>query len=194
MIETICIFAGSSFGERAIYRQTAHQLSISIVEKGYRIVYGGGSVGLMGVLGDAAVEHGGHITGVITEQLNAVEVGHKSLTELVVVESMHQRKLEMAKRSEAVICLPGGIGTWEEFFESLTWNQLGIQSKPIILLNIENYYAPLQTFVKHAVQEGFLPQSTSDELIFADSIDEAMDVIDNFTPQDKSKWFERRKT
>jgi len=107
---------------------------------------------------------------------------------------MHQRKLEMAKRSEAVICLPGGIGTWEEFFESLTWNQLGIQSKPIILLNIENYYAPLQTFVKHAVQEGFLPQSTSDELIFADSIDEAMDVIDNFTPQDKSKWFERLKT
>ena len=194
MIETICIFAGSSFGERAIYRQTAHQLSISIVKKGYRIVYGGGSVGLMGVLGDAAVEHGGHITGVITEQLNAVEVGHKSLTELVVVESMHQRKLEMAKRSEAVICLPGGIGTWEEFFESLTWNQLGIQSKLIILLNIENYYAPLQTFVKHAVQEGFLPQSTSDELIFADSIDEAMDVIDNFTPQDKSKWFERLKT
>jgi len=187
MIKTICIFAGSSFGKRQIYRQTAKDLATLITKQGYRIVFGGGSNGLMGVLADAAVESKGHITGVITEQLNEIEVGHKSLTELVVVKSMHERKLEMAKRSEAVICLTGGVGTWEEFFESLTWNQLGIQSKPIVLLNIENYYTPLKAFVKHAVQEGFLPQSTSNELIFVESVDEAMDVIDNFTPQDKSK-------
>ena len=194
MIKTICIFAGSSFGKRQIYRQTAKDLATLITKQGYRIVFGGGSNGLMGVLADAAVESKGHITGVITEQLNEIEVGHKSLTELVVVKSMHERKLEMAKRSEAVICLTGGVGTWEEFFESLTWNQLGIQSKPIVLLNIENYYTPLKAFVKHAVQEGFLPQSTSNELIFVESVDEAMDVIDNFIPQDKSKWFERLKT
>ena len=176
-----------------IYIKTAKDLATSIVKKGYRIIYGGGSVGLMGILGDAAVENNGHITGVITEQLNAVEVGHKGLTELIIVKSMHERKLEMAKRSEAVICLTGGVGTWEEFFESLTWNQLGIQSKPIILLNIDGYYDPLKTFIKHAVSEGFLPQSTSDELIFSESIDEALNIIDDFVPKDKSKWFERLK-
>jgi len=193
MIKTICIFAGSSFGKREIYSQTAKTLATSIVKKGYRIVFGGGSNGLMGVLADAAVKNKGHITGVITEQLHDIEVGHKGLTDLVIVESMHERKLEMAKRSEAVICLTGGVGTWEEFFESLTWNQLGIQSKPIILLNIDGYYDPLKTFIKHAVSEGFLPQSTSDELIFSESIDEALDIVDHFVPKDKSKWYERLK-
>ena len=99
----------------------------------------------------------------------------------------------MAEKSEAIICLPGGVGTWEEFFESLTWNQLGIQSKPIVILNIENYYATLKEFVNHAVTEGFLPNSTSKELIFVDTIEEAMDEIKNFVPKDKSTWYKRLK-
>ena len=192
-IKNICVFAGSSFGNREIYKQSAQLLAKQIVINGYNIVFGGGSNGLMGVLADSAIEHDGYIIGIITEQLNDIEVGHPGLNEMVIVDTMHERKKLMAEKSDAIICLPGGVGTWEEFFESLTWNQLGLQSKPIILLNIENYYSTLKDFVEHAVHEGFLPRSTSNELIFANSIDEAMDLVDNFIPQDKSKWFERLK-
>ena len=192
-IKNVCVFAGSSFGNREIYKQSAQLLAKQIVINGYNIVFGGGSNGLMGVLADSAIEHDGYIIGIITEQLNDIEVGHPGLNEMVIVDTMHERKKLMAEKSDAIICLPGGVGTWEEFFESLTWNQLGLQSKPIILLNIENYYSTLKDFVEHAVHEGFLPRSTSNELIFANSIDEAMDLVDNFIPQDKSKWFERLK-
>ena len=192
-INNVCVFAGSSFGNREIYKQSAQLLAKQIVSNGYRIVFGGGSNGLMGVLADSAIEHDGYIIGIITEQLNDIEVGHPGLNEMVIVDTMHERKKLMSEKSDAIICLPGGVGTWEEFFESLTWNQLGLQSKPIILLNIENYYSTLKDFVEHAVHEGFLPRSTSNELIFANSIDEAMDLVDNFIPQDKSKWFERLK-
>ena len=190
-IKNICVFAGSSFGNREIYTQSAQLLAKQIVINGYNIVFGGGSNGLMGVLADSVIEHDGYIIGIITEQLNDIEVGHPGLNEMVIVDTMHERKKLMSEKSDAIICLPGGVGTWEEFFESLTWNQLGLQSKPIILLNIENYYSTLKDFVEHAVHEGFLPRSTSNELIFANSIDEAMDLVDNFIPQDKSKWFER---
>jgi len=192
-IKNICVFAGSSFGNREIYKQSAQLLAKQIVINRYNIVFGGGSNGLMGVLADSAIEHDGYIIGIITEQLNDIEVGHPGLNEMVIVDTMHERKKLMSEKSDAIICLPGGVGTWEEFFESLTWNQLGLQSKPIILLNIENYYSTLKDFVEHAVHEGFLPRSTSNELIFANTIDEAMDLVDNFIPQDKSKWFERLK-
>ena len=192
-IKNICVFAGSSFGNREIYKQSAQLLAKQIVINRYNIVFGGGSNGLMGVLADSAIEHDAYIIGIITEQLNDIEVGHPGLNEMVIVDTMHERKKLMSEKSDAIICLPGGVGTWEEFFESLTWNQLGLQSKPIILLNIENYYSTLKDFVEHAVHEGFLPRSTSNELIFANSIDEAMDLVDNFIPQDKSKWFERLK-
>ena len=190
-METICIFAGSSVGNRKIYSDAAKDLATSIIDHGYKIVFGGGNVGLMGILADAALAAGGHITGIITEQLNGVEVGHKGLSELVIVQSMHERKKEMAERSDAVICMPGGVGTWEEFFESLTWNQLGLQSKPIILLNLDDYYALLSEFVEHAVEEGFLPRSTANELIFVDSISEAMEQLKQYVPKDKANWFKR---
>ena len=147
----------------------------------------------MGILADSDIENEGYIIGVITERLDDIEVGHPGLNEMVVVDTMHERKKLMAEKSEAIICLPGGVGTWEEFFESLTWNQLGIQSKPIVILNIENYYATLKEFVNHAVNEGFLPNSTSKELLFIDSIEEAMDEIKNFVPKDKSTWYKRLK-
>ena len=190
-MKNICVFAGSSVGNRESYSKAAEKLAQAIIENGHRIVYGGGSNGLMGILGDVATEMDGHVTGVITEQLNAVEVGHKRLSELVVVKTMHDRKRIMAERSDSVICLPGGVGTWEEFFESLTWNQLGLQSKPIVLLNIEGYYSPLAEFVEHSVLEGFLPRSTADELIFVDSIPAAIEHIENYIPKDKSNWFKR---
>ena len=190
-METICIFAGSSVGNRKIYTETAKDLATSIIDHGYKIVFGGGSVGLMGILADAALDAGGHITGIITEQLNGVEVGHKGLSELVIVETMHDRKKEMAQRSDAVVCLPGGVGTWEEFFESLTWNQLGLQSKPIILLNLDDYYALLSEFVEHSVAEGFLPRSTANELILVNSISEAIEQLQQYVPKDKANWFKR---
>jgi len=190
-METICIFAGSSVGNRKIYTETAKDLAASIIDHGYKIVFGGGSNGLMGILADSAIDAGGHITGIITEQLNNIEVGHKGLSELVIVETMHDRKKEMAERSDAVVCLPGGVGTWEEFFESLTWNQLGLQSKPIILLNLDDYYSLLSEFVEHSVAEGFLPRSTANELIFVNSISEAIEQLQQYVPKDKANWFKR---
>ena len=190
-METICIFAGSSVGNRKIYTETAKDLAASIIDHGYKIVFGGGSNGLMGILADSAIDAGGHITGIITEQLNNIEVGHKGLSELVIVETMHDRKKEMAERSDAVVCLPGGVGTWEEFFESLTWNQLGLQSKPIILLNLDGYYTLLSQFVEHSVAEGFLPRSTANELIFVNSIAEVIEQLQHYVPKDKANWFKR---
>jgi len=190
-METICIFAGSSVGNRKIYIETAKDLAASIINNGYKIIFGGGSNGLMGILADSALDTGGHITGIITEQLNDIEVGHKGLSELVIVETMHDRKKEMAERSDAVVCLPGGGGTWEEFFESLTWNQLGLKSKPIILLNLDDYYTLLSEFVEHSVAEGFLPRSTANELIFVNSIAEAIEQLQHYVPKDKANWFKR---
>ena len=192
-IKNVCVFAGSSFGNREIYQQSAQLLAKEIVTNGYKIVFGGGSNGLMGILADSAIEYDGYIIGVITEQLNDIEVGHPGLNEMVIVDTMHERKKLMAEKSDAIICLPGGVGTWEEFFESLTWNQLGLQSKPIILLNIENYYSTLKAFVEHAVTEGFLPKSTSKELLFVNSVEEALEEIKYFIPKDKSDWFKRLK-
>ena len=192
-IRNVCVFLGSSLGNREIYKEATELLAKELVSNGYQIVYGGGSNGVMGVLGDTAVDAGGHITGIITEQLNDIEVGHQGLNELIIVKNMHERKKMMADKSQAVVCLPGGVGTWEEFFESLTWNQLGLQTKPIILLNIENYYSKLKIFIQHAVDEGFLPQSTSNELVLVDDVDEAILQIKNFIPKDTSTWYQRLK-
>ena len=192
-IKNVCVFLGSSLGNREIYKEATELLAKELISNGYQIVYGGGSNGLMGVLGDTAVDAGGHITGIITEQLDDIEVGHQGLNELIIVKNMHERKKMMADKSQAVVCLPGGVGTWEEFFESLTWNQLGLQTKPIILLNIENYYSKLKIFIQHAVDEGFLPQSTSDEFVLVDDVDEAILQINNFITKDTSTWYQRLK-
>lgn len=192
-IRNVCVFLGSSLGNREIYKKVTELLAKELISNGYQIVYGGGSNGLMGVLGDSAVDAGGYITGIITEQLDDIEVGHQGLNELIIVKNMHERKKMMADKSQAVVCLPGGVGTWEEFFESLTWNQLGLQTKPIILLNIENYYSKLKIFIQHAVDEGFLPQSTSDELVLVNDVDEVILQIKNFIPKDTSTWYQRLK-
>ena len=192
-IRNVCVFAGSSPGNREIYSETASELAEKLTANHYGIVFGGGSNGLMGILADSAIKANGHITGIITEQLDDIEVGHQGLNELIIVKNMHERKKMMADKSQAVVCLPGGVGTWEEFFESLTWNQLGLQTKPIILLNIDNYYSKLRVFIDHAVKEGFLPQSTSDELVLVNNVDEAIIEIRNFIPKDTSTWYERLK-
>ena len=190
-MKSVCIFAGSSFGKKKSYKELARNLGIELVKNDFSVVYGGGSVGLMGELANAVLNSGGEVTGVITKRLKDVEVGHRGLTKLIIVETMHERKAKMAELSNAIISLPGGVGTWEEFFEGLAWNQLGIQSKPIILLNIDGYYEELFSFTQKACKEGFIPKSTLEDFFLVNSIQDAINKIKDFLPRDKSQWFKR---
>ena len=152
----LCVFCGSNPGVNPVYKNAAAGLGRLLTERKIELVYGGGNVGLMGVLADAALEVGGRVIGVIPESLMAKEVGHQGLTELRVVGSMHERKALMADLAEGFIALPGGYGTFEEFCEVVTWSQLGLHAKPCGVLNVERYYDPLLALFDHAVKEGFL--------------------------------------
>ncbi len=155
-MKRVCVFCGSNLGRRASYRKAAVEVGSLLAERGIGLVYGGGNVGLMGTVADAALEKGGDVTGVIPEALVQRELAHQGLRDLRVVGSMHERKALMADLSDGFIALPGGFGTFEEFCEVLTWSQLGIQQKPCGLLNVEDYYQPLLSLFDHAVREGFL--------------------------------------
>ena len=190
-MKSICVFAGSAQGTKASYSKSAIYLGQEIAKRSYTMVYGGGSKGLMGVVADAVLEGGSSVTGVITEKLHDVEVGHKNLTSLEIVSSMHERKSRMAELSDAIISLPGGVGTWEEFFEALAWNQLGIYSKPIVLYNVDDYYSKLFEFTQFSVQEGFLPETTHEELFISKSLEEIFEFIESFQTRDTEDWFNR---
>jgi uncharacterized protein (TIGR00730 family) len=153
---SICVYCGSRHGERDAFSDAARRLGRAIGERGMRLVYGGGKVGLMGEVADAALAAGAPVLGVIPRALMEREVGHRGLTELRVVETMHERKQAMAEPSDAFIALPGGIGTLEELFEVWTWRQLGYHDQPIGLLNVEGYYDPLLAFMDRSVGEGFV--------------------------------------
>ncbi|MGH7811164.1 MAG: TIGR00730 family Rossman fold protein [Candidatus Binatia bacterium] len=152
----ICVFTGSRQGARAEYREAAAGLGREIFRRGYGLVYGGGNVGLMSVIADTMLGLNGHVTGVIPDSLVGKEVAHRGLSKLHVVQSMHERKALMAELSDGFIALPGGIGTMEEFFEVLSWAQLGIHEKPCALLNICGYYDPLIQFLDHGVAQDFI--------------------------------------
>ncbi len=154
--QRICVFCGSNLGINPVYREAAIALGGLLAARGIELVYGGGNIGLMGVLADAVLESGGRVIGVIPESLMAREVGHAGLTELRIVKSMHERKALMADLSDGFIAMPGGFGTFEELCEIVTWAQLGIHAKPCGLLNVEGYYDPLLKLFDHAVREGFL--------------------------------------
>ena len=152
----ICVFTGSRHGSRPEYADAAKRLGRLLVERGYGLVYGGGNVGLMNVIANTVLELGGHVTGVIPDRLVGKEVAHLGVSDLRVVSSMHERKALMAELSDGFIAMPGGIGTMEEFFEVLSWAQLGIHAKPCGLLNVSGYYDPLIQFLDHAVSEDFI--------------------------------------
>ena len=190
-MKSICVYAGSASGNKKEYTEKAIELGQRIAKEGYSMIYGGGSNGLMGVTADAALSQGAKVTGIITEQLNAIEVGHKGLTKLEIVSSMHERKARMAELSDAIISLPGGVGTWEELFEALAWNQLGFYSKPIILFNVDGYYSSLYQFSKESVTQGFLPNSTFQELFISEDLTEIFDFISNFKKKDGKDWYKR---
>jgi hypothetical protein len=159
-VKRVCVYCGSSVGRDPRYREAATALGKSLARRGIGLVFGGGSVGLMGVLADAVLAEGGSAVGVIPHGLLAREVGHRGLTELREVPTMHARKALMADLSDAFLALPGGLGTFEELFESITWSQLGIHRKPLGLLNVAGYYDHLVALIDHAVGEGFVPPAT----------------------------------
>ena len=173
----ICVFTGSRHGAMPAYADAAKQLARDLVERGFGLVYGGGNVGLMNIIADAVLEHGGHVTGVIPNALVSKEVAHRGLSELRVVNSMHERKALMAELSDGFIALPGGIGTMEEFFEVLSWAQLGIHNKPCGLLNVSGYYDPLIEFLDHAVSQDFVKPKHRALLIVEH---EPMTLLDRF--------------
>jgi uncharacterized protein (TIGR00730 family) len=153
---SVCVFCGSREGSAPAYARAAAELGTAIAGRGLGLVYGGGNVGLMGHLADAALAAGGRVVGVIPRRLEALELAHRRLHELIVVEDMHQRKEAMARRAQAFIAMPGGYGTLEELFETVAWAQLGFHGKPVGILNTAGYFDPLITFLDHAVQEQFL--------------------------------------
>jgi uncharacterized protein (TIGR00730 family) len=167
MLRRICVFCGSSAGARPAYRQAAQTIGRLLCRRGIELVYGGGHIGLMGIVADACLGEGGRVIGVIPQALADKEVAHSGLTELRIVKSMHERKSVMAELSDAFLALPGGYGTWEELFEVLTWSQLGIQRKACALLNVEGYYDPLLAMADKALADGFL-RGVHRDLLLAD--------------------------
>jgi uncharacterized protein (TIGR00730 family) len=164
----LCIFCGSSHGANSAYVDAAKNVGNELARSNIGLVYGGGNVGLMGVVADAVLAAGGDVIGVIPEALMAKEVGHRGLPDLRIVKTMHERKALMAELSDGFIALPGGIGTFEEFFEIVTWAQLGLHSKPCALLNVNGFYDPLLHLLDHAIAEGFVKPNQRN-LVLVDS-------------------------
>ncbi|HWZ20086.1 MAG TPA: TIGR00730 family Rossman fold protein [Ktedonobacteraceae bacterium] len=187
----ICVFSGSNPGVRPEYQQAARSLAQEMVVRGLELVYGGASVGLMGVLADTVLAGGGDVIGVIPRGVFRQEIPHKGLTQLHEVASMHERKALMADLSDGFIALPGGFGTFDELFEIITWAQLGLHNKPIGLLDAADYFAPLLALVVHASTEGFIPASHQSILMHEENPIKLLDRFAFYSPQAKmSKWTE----
>ena len=181
-MQRICVFCGSSSGARPAYVRAARLLAAELVQRKIGLVYGGGQVGLMGTLADAALSQGGQVIGVIPGPLASKELAHPRLTEMRVVGSMHERKATMASLVDGFIALPGGLGTLEETLEILTWAQLGIHRKPIGILNVEGYYDGLLRFLSHAVREEFVRPEYFALLLFGDTPAELLDKFAAWEP------------
>jgi uncharacterized protein (TIGR00730 family) len=184
----VCVYAGSSFGADPAYADAARALAEVLAERGIGLVYGGGKVGLMGVIADAMLAAGGEAIGVMPQRLIDREIGHRGITELRVVDSMHERKAQMAELADAFVALPGGIGTLEELIEVYTWSQLGLHHKACGLLNIRGYYDHLAAFLDHTVQEGFLPAQHRALLVTADTPAQLLERLDAWEPPTVGKW------
>lgn len=169
-LRAVCVFCGSQPGGQPAYVDAARELGGWLAQQGIDLVYGGGHIGMMGAVADAALSAGGRVTGVIPEHLMRPEVAHQNLTELVVVDTMHTRKRTMAERSDAFIVLPGGYGTYEEMFEMITWLQLRLQAKPVGLLNVAGFYDRLVDFLRHAADEQFIRAEHRDLLVVESAV------------------------
>jgi uncharacterized protein (TIGR00730 family) len=190
----ICVFTGSRHGARSEYAEAAKRLGRDLIARNYGLVYGGGNVGLMTVIADTVLELNGHVTGVIPNTLVSKEVAHQGLSDLRVVNSMHERKALMAELSDGFIALPGGIGTMEEFFEVLSWAQLGIHEKPCGLLNVAGYYDPLMQFLDHAVAEDFIKPKHRALLLVENEPAKLLDCFAKLIAEPPAKKFDAKET
>lgn len=193
-LSTLAIFCGSNPGKNPTYTKAAFELGKLLAKKRIKIVYGGGKVGLMGILADASLDEGGEVVGIITDFLLEKEVGHNALTELVVVGSMHERKALMEQRSNGFIILPGGFGTLDEFAEIFTWSQLGLHTKPIGVLNVNGYFNLFLAFIDHMVNEGFLKKENKNLIIHSDSPEDLIIKMNSYSPEYTPKWMDSSDT
>ena len=186
---SLCVFCGARFGNDPATRDTAVQLGALLAREGITLVYGGGGVGLMGLVANAALAGGATVIGVIPQFLLKREAGHPDLTETVVVETMHERKLQMFERSDAFVVLPGGLGTLEEFFEVLSWRTLGLHSKPIVIIDQGGYWQPLAALLRGVVEGGFAERTHLDHVAF---VSDLKDVLPAIAAMPRSAGFEKR--
>ena len=189
---SICVYCGSADGVNPVYLQAAAALGQAIARRGIRLVYGAGKTGVMGAVADGALQAGGMVTGVVPDHLNLPHLIHAGLTQLEVVQNIHQRKARMSELAEAFIALPGGFGTLEELFEMLTWAQLGLHNKPIGLLNTLTYFDPLLALVQHALREGFIYDEHRTMLISSDDPSILLDQLHIYRPPENlQRWLDR---
>ena len=188
-LTSVCVFCGSNSGADPAY--VAQAVGRGLAGRGLRLVYGGAHVGMMGAVADAALDAGGEVIGVISQQIFDLEIGHRGVSDLRIVGSMHERKALMAELADAFIALPGGIGTFEELFEIYTWAQLGLHRKPLGLLDVAGYYGPRATMLDHAVAERFLRAEIRELLALDDSLDGLLDRFAAWQPPAQPKWIDR---
>jgi uncharacterized protein (TIGR00730 family) len=187
-LSNVCVYCGSSSGNQPVYAELARGLARALVERGIGLVYGGGRVGIMGIVADSVLALGGRVVGVIPQALIDREVAHAGLSELVVTSSMHERKTIMAERADGFVALPGGLGTLEELFEVWTWAQLGIHDKPCGILDVADYYAGLVRFVDHAVAEGFVKPAHRAVLMVERDPSVLLERFAHYAPPAVEKW------
>jgi hypothetical protein len=188
-LRAVCVFCGSSPGRDPAFAAATARLGRTIAERGLTLVYGGAQVGLMGVLANAALDAGGEVHGVITRALETKEITHRGLTQLDIVDTMHERKAAMADRADGFVMLPGGFGTFDEFFEAVTWTQLGVHDKPCGVLDVDGYFAPLQALLDNATTKGFI-RAEHAPMLDADP-DALLDRLAEWAPVVIDKWIDR---
>lgn len=191
-MQRICVFCGSSKGVKQEYAVGARELGLVLAKQNIDLVYGGGHVGLMGIVADAAMSAGAKVIGVIPRCLADKEVAHQGLTELKIVQTMHERKAQMSELSDGFIAMPGGFGTLEELFEVITWAQLGIHHKPFGLFNIAGYFDKLIEFLDYQVEQGFVPQRHREMIIVSDEAEQLLELLTGFQPVAQEKWASAR--
>jgi uncharacterized protein (TIGR00730 family) len=187
-MKRVCLFCGSSTGTRAAYAQAASDFGRAMAARGMTLVYGGGSVGLMKIAAEASLGGGGDVIGVITEQLMVREVGHPGLTELIVVPTMHERKARMSALADAFVALPGGFGTFDEFCEMATWNQLGIHAKPLVMLDVEGYFEGFLAQADRGVADGFLKPEHRTMIEVVSRVEDIFEALARWRGPPASKW------
>ncbi|RTY81982.1 TIGR00730 family Rossman fold protein [Flavobacterium sp. ZB4P23] len=190
-MKKITVFCGSSFGNEKNYEVQAIVLGQVMAKKNIDLVYGSAKVGLMGAVADGVLSENGKVFGVLPRFLMSKEVAHDNLTELIIVESMHERKTRMNELSDGVIALPGGFGTLEEFFEMLTWGQLGLHKKPIGILNVDGFYDLLLQFIQKMVDNGFLKEINQKMILVSDNAEELLNKMENYTAPEVGKWIKK---